>query len=346
IALKLHHHLHDAVHTLRPHGRLLIIVPPTSEILVHAVHGFVRSLAREVGCRGITVNALLSPDLPTAAPLVAFFASDRASFVTGQSLRAQAGAPFAEPEVKPSVAVVTGGAQGIGAACATYLAAAGHRVAVLDLPTQQDAGTRLCDRLGGEAAGMAFVPCNVLDAQAVDAALERARLLSPCGTVDVLVNNAGITRDRTFCRMSIDEWEAVLHVNLKAVIDVTRRARQQLARGARIVNVASLTGLAGNFGQTNYATARGGVVGFTRQAARELEPMGICVTAVAPGLIDTSMSAKIPRIHREVAKQMTSLAQIGTPADVAAAVEFLARREAWPLRGQVVRVDGGLFFGA
>jgi 3-oxoacyl-[acyl-carrier protein] reductase len=134
-------------------------------------------------------------------------------------------------------------------------------------------------------------------------------------------------------------------VNLGAVVHVTRRALPLLAPGARIVNVASVSGFAGNFGQTNYAASKGGLLGLTVQSSQEMESRGVCVTAVAPGLIETAMTDAIPALQREIGKQMTSLAQAGLPEDVAMAVEFLARREAWPLRGQALRVDGGMFFG-
>jgi len=169
--------------------------------------------------------------------------------------------------------------------------------------------------------------------------------LSPRGSIDVLVNNAGITRDRTFARMQPDEWDAVMRVNLVAAMDVTRRAANRFGPAARVINVASVTGLAGNFGQTNYALSKGAVIGMTRQLAREWEPRGVLVAAVAPGLIATAITARVPRIHRAVAMQMTCLAQLGQPQDVAWACTFLASPEAWPLRGQVLRVDGGMFFG-
>ena len=346
IVLELHALLRDAVSALRKNGRLVIMAPSGDGIIAGALHGFVRSLSREIGRRGVTVNAITAPDASTAAATVVFLASDRASFVTAQSYELQGGVCPAAPAVKPEVAVVTGAARGIGASIARFLAAAGYRMALLDIESQRDAGQALCEELGGEPAGMVFIPCDVSDSDAADGALQRARSLSPQGTLDVLVNNAGITRDRTFAKMTPQEWSAVMAVNLRAVVEVTRIAKDRLAEGARVVNISSVTGFAGNFGQTNYGAAKGGVIGFTRHASRELEALGITVTAVAPGFIETAMTARMPLVNREMAKQMTSLAQAGTPQDVAAVVEFLARREAWPLRGQVVRADGGMYFGA
>lgn len=328
------------------HGRVIVVVRASGPTLVtDAVHGFVRSLGRETGRRAVTVHAVVSPTPQTAASVVVFLASERAAYLSGQTITLRGGQGPSTDRPHPEVAVVTGAARGIGAAIARCLADAGYRVMVADVASQSEVARRLVDALGGEAAGMMFQPCDVRDPAAVSSMLEKARTLSPVGCIDVIVNNAGITRDRTFGRMSDAEWSDVLEVDLTSLVNVTRSALPRMCDGGRIVNVSSVTGLAGNFGQTNYAMAKGGVIGFTRELAVEVEPRKIAVTAVAPGLIDTAMTAKIPLINREVAKQMTSLAQAGQPEDVAMAVEFLARREAWPLRGQTMRVDGGMFFG-
>ena len=336
----------SALRGVAKHGRIIVVVRASGPTLVtDAVHGFVRSLGRETGRSAVTVHAIVAPTPHAAAPVVVFLASERAAFSSGQTLMLRAGDGPSMAPAHPEVAVVTGAARGIGAAIARCLTDAGYRVMVADVASQTDAAQRLVDALGGEAAGMMFQPCDVRDPAAVSAMLEKARTLSPVGCIDVLVNNAGITRDRTFGRMSDAEWSDVLDVNLASLVNVTRAALSRMSDGARVVNVSSVTGLAGNFGQTNYAMAKGGVIGFTRALAAEVEPRKIAVTAVAPGLIETAMTAKIPLINREIAKQMTSLAQAGQPEDVAMAVEFLARREAWSLRGQTIRVDGGMFFG-
>ncbi len=329
------------------HGRIIIVVRASGpSVVTDAIHGFVRSLGREVGRRAITVHAVLAPAPQAAGSLVVFLASERAGFLSGQTIALRDGpVPAIEPK-HPQVAVVTGAARGIGASIARALAHAQYRVVIADVASQADAAKRLIDEMGGEAAGMMFQPCDVRDEQASVAMLEKARSLSPSGCIDVLVNNAGITRDRTFGRMADGEWTDVLEVNLASVVNLTRTALSRLCDGARIVNVSSVTGFSGNFGQTNYAMAKGGLIGFTRTMVPELEPRQITMTAVAPGLIETAMTAKVPLLNREIAKQMTSLAQAGQPEDVAMTVEFLARRDAWPLRGQIVRVDGGMFFGA
>lgn len=339
--------LHARVETLHDRGRVLLVVRSGAPIVTAGVHGFVRSLARELGGRGTTVNAVVSQDLELASPIVAFLASERASYVSGQTWTLHAGAiPVQVPSPGPRLAVVTGAAQGIGESIVRVLAANGYRIALLDLESQTSAGRSLSDAIGGEPAGMAFHACDVRDTEQVARVLETARAASPMGMIDLLVNNAGISRDRTFRKMTPQEWAEVHAVDLAAVVGVTRSAQPLLAPSARVVNVASVSGLAGNFGQTNYACAKGAVVGYTAQVARELEPRGIAVTAVAPGLIETAMSQAIPALQREVAAQMTSLAQLGLPQDVAMVVELLGRREAWPLRGQAVRVDGGMFFGS
>lgn len=338
--------LHDGVAALHEKGRVVLVVRSPSTLVSAGVHAFVRSLAREIGRKGTTVNAVIGSDLTQSAPMVAFLASERASYVTGQSWSLLPGAiPGFGPPTTPRLAVVTGAAQGIGESIARVLAASGYRIALLDLESQERTGKAVCDSIGGEPAGMAFFPCDVRDDEQVERVLERARSLSPMGTIDLLVNNAGITRDRTFRNMTLQEWAEVYAIDLSSVLTVTRRALPRLSPTARVVNVASVTGLAGNFGQTNYAAAKGAVIGYTAQAAKEVEARGIGITAVAPGLIETGMSLHIPALQREVARQMTSLVQSGLPIDVAMMVEFLGRREAWPLRGQTVRVDGGMFFG-
>jgi 3-oxoacyl-[acyl-carrier protein] reductase len=344
--------LHGLHATLAPHvaglagcGRVLLVARACGPMVAGGLHGFVRSLGRELGRKGATVNAVLSESWQGCCPVAAFLVSDRASYISGQSFALAAGAAPAGAQPAVRLAVVTGAAQGIGASIAKVLAASGCRLALIDVPSQAEAGQAVCDQLGGEPAGMAFFACDVRDDSAVESALERARSLSPFGSIDVLVNNAGITRDRTFARMSAAEWSDVLSVNLSAVMHVTRRAAPRLAPGARVIHVSSVTGLAGNFGQTNYAAAKGALIGLSAQAARELEGRGIAVTAIAPGFIDTAMTEQMPALQREIARQMISLAQPGLPLDVAMAVEFLARREGWPLRGQAVRVDGGMYFG-
>lgn len=336
--------LHRRIATLRHHGRILFVVRSEAPLIQDAVRGFVRSLARELGSRAITVNALLGQDVEAAAAVVPYFASDAAAFVTGQSLLVEPGMAPAD-DVQPQVAVVTGAAQGIGAAITQCLVAHGYRVAILDVESKREAGQQLCSNLGGEPAGVSFHACDIRDPDAIEQALERARTLSPRGSIDVLVNNAGITRDRTFARMQPDEWDAVMRVNLAATVDVIRCAAGRFGPSARVINLASVSGLAGNFGQTNYSLTKGAVIGLTRQLAREMQPQGVFVAALAPGFIDTAMTAKVPRFNREVAMQMTSLAQAGQPEDVAQACAFLVKPQAWPLRGQVLRVDGGMFFG-
>ncbi len=344
--LNLHADMHEAQNCVGNHGRILVYLASShAQIVTDAMHGFVRSLAREKGRKGITVNAVVCNDAVLAAPVLGFLATDRASYISGQSIHLAAGGSPAANEAGAEVAVVTGSAQGIGASIARMMASAGYRVALMDLPSKQEMGLALSKELGGESAGIAFVPCDVTNLESVEKGIERARTLSPTGVLSVVVNNAGITRDKTFGRMTADEWDAVMAVNLQAAMQVTRTSLPCLAAGARIVNMASVTGFAGNFGQVNYATAKGGLIGFTRQMAGELEGRGIAVTAVAPGLIETAMTARMPFISREIGKQMTSLVQMGTCDDVAMAVEFVARQEAWPLRGQVLRVDGGMFFG-
>jgi acetoacetyl-CoA reductase/3-oxoacyl-[acyl-carrier protein] reductase len=231
-------------------------------------------------------------------------------------------------EFQGLAAVVTGGARGIGRGIAERLAARGAEVHVLDREP------------GPAPAGGAVHPVDIADARAVDAAaaaLPRRPLL--------LVNNAGITRDRTLVKMSDEEWEAVLDVNLSGAFRVMRALAPGLIEAGygRIVNVASINGLRGKFGQTNYSASKAGLIGLTKAAARELGPKGITVNAVAPGMVLTEMARTLPEEVRGRALAETVLGRLPEVEDVAAAVTFLLSDAARMITGEVIRVDAGQY---
>jgi len=237
-------------------------------------------------------------------------------------------------------AVVTGAGQGIGRAIALRLAREGADVAVLDMnETTVPAVAREIEALGPKALGLVV---DVSDAEAVTAAFRR--VVEELGGVHVLVNNAGITRDNLLVRMSPDDWDLVLRVNLKGAFNCTRAAARTMMsqRWGRIVNVSSVIGIIGNAGQANYAASKAGLIGLTKSAAKELGGRGITVNAVAPGFIETPMTAALPAAAREAYASKIALGRLGTPDDVANVVAFLVSDDGDYLTGQTVCVDGGL----
>lgn len=244
----------------------------------------------------------------------------------------------AKQDLAGKVALVTGGSRGIGKSIAEQLAAAGARVAVI---------ARSADRAAAVAAGLpgaghAGYPCDVADAAAVDAVVKQVE--SDLGSLDVLVNNAGVTGDNLLLRMSDTEWDRVLDTNLKGAFHMIRAASRGMMRrrDGRIVNITSVVGLTGNKGQANYAASKAGLIGLTKSVARELASRSILCNAVAPGYIETEMTAELGDDVRTALLQQIALGRLGRGEDIASVVRFLSGPGAAYITGQVIVVDGGM----
>jgi 3-oxoacyl-[acyl-carrier protein] reductase len=237
---------------------------------------------------------------------------------------------FASLEGK--TALVTGASRGIGRAIAQELASAGATV-VLGYRTGQEEAERLAAELGGRA-----VQADVSSAD------EAARLVAEAGDVDILVNNAGLTRDGVLARMSDDDWRTVLETNLSSVFYTCRAVTRPMMRrrSGAIVNVSSIVGVHGNWGQTNYAASKAGIIGFTKSIARELGSRGVRANVVAPGYVKTQLTDVLPEGATSAMLENTPLGRLGDPEDVAGAVRFLCSDEASFITGEVLLVDGGL----
>lgn len=241
-------------------------------------------------------------------------------------------------ELQGQVALVTGGSRGIGLAIARELAEAGAKVAVVG----RDAARAEAAAAGLPGEGHRGYACDVADAAA--AAVLVKQVEEEMGGVDVLVNNAGVTRDNLLVRIKDDDWDAVLDTNLRGAFVLIRAAARGMMkrRAGRIVNVSSVVGITGNVGQANYAASKAGLIGLTKAVAKELASRGVLVNAVAPGYIETDMTSELPGAAREALSSQIALGRLGQPEDIAPVVRFLAGPGSRYMTGQVLVVDGGM----
>jgi 3-oxoacyl-[acyl-carrier protein] reductase len=311
---------HPAMAQLRPSGRL-IVLGSGEGVAQRALEGFVRSAGKEVR-HGATANLVYAAAGADLESTLRFFLSGRSAYVSGQVIRVDA-TPADPPD--GWTAIVTGASRGIGAAIAEVLARDGMHVVCADVPAQGEDLAAVANAIGGSALQ-------------VDVTSERAPEILAERGADIVVHNAGITRDRTLARMSEDEWDSVLAVNLESI----ERINAALRGVRRIVCVSSVSGIAGNRGQANYATSKAGVIGIVEN----LDLPGATINAVAPGFIETQMTAAMPLATREAGRRMNSLAQGGLPVDVAETVAWLASPGSAGVSGNVVRVCGQSLIGA
>ncbi|WP_320067304.1 3-oxoacyl-ACP reductase [Micromonospora sp. RTGN7] len=354
---QLYDFFHPQARSVLPSGRVIVLGTPPEECgspreatAQRALEGLTRSIGKEFG-RGVTaqlVYVTATGDAGTTTGLestLRFLLSGRSAYVSAQVVRVGTGT--AEPPadwdrpLDSQVVLVTGAARGIGAALARVLARDGAQVVALDVPAAGDELAAVANEIGATAVQ--------LDLTAPDAPTRLAdHLAGRHGHVDVVVHNAGITRDKTLGRMDVDRWDSVLDVNLSSQerINDALLERGLIPAGGRIVSVSSIAGIAGNRGQTNYATSKAGVIGLVQSLAPVLRERQISINAVAPGFIETRMTARIPLMIREAGRRMNSMSQGGLPVDVAETIGWLAWPASGAVSGNIVRVCGQSLLGA
>ncbi|MBN0972198.1 MULTISPECIES: 3-oxoacyl-ACP reductase [unclassified Gordonia (in: high G+C Gram-positive bacteria)] len=326
-----------------------LVTDPSERVAQRALEGFTRSLGKEL-LKGSTVQLVyVSPDAKTGLTglesTVRFVLSAKSAFVDAQVIRV-GGADATAPKnwdkpLEGKVAVVTGAARGIGATIAEVLSRDGAHVIAADVPQAGDALSETANKVGGTAFP--------LDVTAADAGAKLAEhALERHGGIDIIVNNAGITRDKLLANMDDSRWDAVIAVNLIApqTLVETLLEKGALREGGAVVDVSSIAGIAGNRGQTNYGASKAGVIGLVDAYAPILAEKGITINAVAPGFIETKMTAAIPLATREAGRLMSSLQQGGQTVDVAETVAYFANPASNAITGNVVRVCGQGFLGA
>ena len=341
---------HPIARSIEKSGRVVVLgLPPeqcqsiAQAAAQRALEGFVKSVAKEFK-RGITAQLIYVAEhaAENLESTLRFFASPRSAYVSGQVVRVGAGNGVAvdwQKPLKDKTLVVTGASRGIGEAIAHVLARDGAHVICVDVAAQQADLQKVAGEIGGSTL--------TLDITADDAGQKIAEAAAKRGGLDGIIHNAGITRDKTLAKMDDAMWDAVLNVNLNAEekIDDYLLSHQAFNPNARIVCVSSISGIAGNLGQTNYAMSKAGVIGAVQATAPTLKN-GITINAVAPGFIETQMTAAIPFAIREAGRRMNSMSQGGLPIDVAETIAWLACPASGGVNGNIVRVCGQSVLGA
>ncbi len=354
---RLHDFFTPLLRNLGPCGRVVVLGSTPDEvddaherICQRSLEGFTRSLGKELR-RAATVGLVyVSPAAKPGATGVEstlrFLLSGRSAYVDGQVFVVGAAdssrpADWNKP-LAGKVGIVTGAARGIGATIAEVFARDGARVVAIDVEHAAEALDETAARVGGTALAL-----DVTAADAVERIVAHLKEHHG-GRADILVNNAGITRDKLLANMDDARWDSVIAVNLVAPLALTEGlvASGGIGDGGRIIGLSSMAGIAGNRGQTNYATTKAGMIGITRALAPSLAEKGITINAVAPGFIETAMTAAIPLATREVGRRLNSLYQGGEPVDVAEAIAYFASPASNAVTGNVIRVCGQALLGA
>jgi 3-oxoacyl-[acyl-carrier protein] reductase len=350
--VELQRFFYPAVGRLQRSGRVVVVGTPAAQAgsarastAQRALEGFTRSLAKEVGGKGCTVQlVLVEPGAESElASTLRFLLSPRSAYVSGQVVSVGA-AVAATPKIdweQPlagKLALVTGASRGIGEAIATTLRRDGGDLVLLDVPALSADLKAVAERLEAET-----IELDITEGEAPARIAERLS-----GGLDVVVHNAGVTRDRTIAKMPEERWSSLMEINLSSEerIDDELLERKLLRPNGRIVCVSSMSGIAGNSGQTNYATSKAGVIGMVEAMAPELAGRGATINAVAPGFIETQMTAAMPIAPREAGRRLSSLSQGGLPVDVAETIAWFASPASTGVNGNVVRVCGQNLLGA
>ena len=348
---------HPTIASLRRSGRVLVLSTPPEEAgsfreatAQRAIEGFMRSVGKEVGRYGSTAQLVQVGAGGEGAmeSTLRFLLSARSAYVDGQAIRIEAmdaGRVLIpddwERPLAGRIAAVTGAARGIGEAIAETLADQGAEVLCIDVPAADESVSHVANRIGGTSLAL-----DITEARAPQRLADHLR--ERHGRIDALVHNAGITRDRTIARMPPEAWDAVLAVNLSSQERINDALIEGglVGEGGRLVSVSSVSGIAGNRGQTNYATSKAGVIGLVRALAPALRERGATANAVAPGFIETGMTAALPLGPREAGRRTNSLVQGGLPVDVAETIAWLVSPASGGVNGNIVRVCGQALLGA
>jgi 3-oxoacyl-[acyl-carrier protein] reductase len=348
--VELQRFFHPNVRRIERSGRVVVLgtppagLPPRAATAQRALEGFTRSLGKEIG-RGIAVQLVYVAEGAEEEldSTLRFLLSPRSAYVSGQVIRVGAGVAAAgevdwDRPLAGKRALVTGASRGIGEAIAEVLRRDGAELVLLDVPALSADLRAVAERLDAETVE--------LDITEQEAPARIAEALA--GGVDVVVHNAGVTRDRTIAKMPEDRWTSLMEINLSSEerIDDELLSRDLLRENGRIVCVSSMSGIAGNSGQTNYATSKAGVIGMVEALAPELAKRGATINAVAPGFIETQMTAQMPIAIREAGRRMNSMSQGGLPVDVAETIAWLASPASTGVNGNTVRVCGQSLLGA
>jgi 3-oxoacyl-[acyl-carrier protein] reductase len=346
--------LHPAIRRVLPSGRVIVLgtapedcADPAEAIAQRALEGLTRAIGKEVR-KGATAQLIYVAPKAEAQleSTLRFFLSPRSAFVSGQVVRVgkRVAAPGTfewDAPLTGKIALVTGAARGIGAAIAEVLARDGAHVVGLDVAPMADELVDVTTRLGGSD-----ITVDITDEAAPRIIADR--LAQAHGGVDIVVHNAGVTRDKTLGRMTEEQWSLLMAINLTAPQRITAELlqRELIRKNGRVVGVSSISGIAGNAGQTNYATSKAGVIGFVEVSAPALAKQGITINAVAPGFIETKMTEAMPFAIREAGRRMNSASQGGLPVDVAETIAWYASPGSGGVTGNVVRVCGQSLIGA
>lgn len=336
---------HAIARSIKSSGRVIVIARPecctgtdiSFAMAQRALLGFVKSIGKEFK-KGITAQVLYVQKGAESelAHTLNFFMSAKSAYVSGQAVVIKKSAQATSDTLAGKKVLVTGASRGIGKAIAQVLARDGAKVYCLDVPQA------LADlqAVAGEIGGFAL-PLDITDPDA------GSQIIKACGVLDGVVHNAGVTRDKTLAKMSDEQWDLVMNINLAAIANINAHLLDAngLSDAARIVCVSSISGIAGNLGQTNYAMSKAGVIGLVEATAKLFADSARTINAVAPGFIETKMTGQIPFAIREAGRRMNSMSQGGEPVDVAETIAWMIAPQAGGINGNIVRVCGQSLLG-